>query len=605
MNKIYTLFISFIFPLTGVSVSAQQPENNKEEVEKNTEQESISRQMTLEREYDPTIMDASKINTLPKVREMIVQKRPIVYSDYAIPLHLDNEINALPSGIFMTAIERYANIGYLHFAAGTLMNFTGDFGYHPLSTERDDLRMYFSHRSTNGNVKFLDDNYLYKRKAKLNNNAGGLDFRHTFDNLTLSLGGSIDYSMFNYYGQPANNIPLASSGVSSTTNDSINQANLTVNVHAGIASNIKEKLGYHFGIDYTNFNQKYSLATEYKGITENFTGLNLGLNSPVENDQCFGIDLKLNILNYTAPELPSGFVADSINFDNRYELTFNPYYKLDKEFLKIILGINLMTVFQDEGAFFFSPNIKLDVPFSPSSMFYVGLGGGIESNTMSSMARINRYINPAFPPDVSKSWIDGLLGIRSSISSDFWIDIFGGYKYTESDVFFNPSMYAWINDGFNNVSMIFQPNSQRLQIGASLKYDYRNLFGFYVNGTYHHYTVEFVDKWKNRETGIPNSTETKPYGKPAAVLNAGINVKPIVPLILNLDYSMLSGMYVYYGDNSIMKSINDLHFRGSWKFNNTFVVYAQFNNLLFQKQEMYYGYPLQPFTAMAGLNINF
>jgi hypothetical protein len=228
---------------------------------------------------------------------------------------------------------------------------------------------------------------------------------------------------------------------------------------------------------------------------------------------------------------------------------------------------------------------------------------------MSRLSRINRYINPLFAPDASKTWIDGLLGIRSSISSGFWIDIFGGYKYTESDVFFNPSMYGWINDGFNNVSMVFQPNSQRFQAGASLKYDYRDIFGFYLNGTYNHYTVEFNDtwkKWKNKVTGIPASMETKPYGKPSATVNAGVHFKPAAPLTLNLDYNMLSGIYAYHdGDDLLMKSINDVRFRGSWKFNGMFNVYAQFNNLLFQKHEMFYGYPLQPFTAMAGLNINF
>ncbi|MDR3266560.1 MAG: TonB-dependent receptor, partial [Tannerella sp.] len=506
MNKIYSLFTSLIFLLTSLSISAQQPENTKEEVDKKPEQESIFRQMTLEREYDPTIMDALKINTLPKVREMLIQKRSIVYSDYAIPLHLENEINTLPPGIFMTGVDRYANKGYLHFAGGMLMNFAGDFGYHLLSTERDDLRVHFSHRSTNGNVTFLNEAYG-KSKAKMNDNVGGLDFKHAFDNLILSLGGSAGYSMFNYYGVPTN---YSASSVWVPTDSITDQGNRTINVYAGIASNIKEKLGYHLGIDYTNFDQKYSFSKDYKGITESNTGLSFGLNSPVKNDQCFGIDLDLNILNYTAPESPSNIVTDSL-FDNRYELTFNPYYKLDRESLKLLLGINIMVVSQNETDFFVSPNIKLEAPFSTSSMFYVDLGGGIESNTMSQLSRTNRYINPTFMPDASKSWIEGCLGVRSSISSGFWIDIFGGYKYTESDVFFNPSMSGW-DDGFNNVSMVFQPNSQRLQAGASLKYDYKSIFGFYLNGTYNHYTVEFTDTWKNRETHIPNNTETKPYG---------------------------------------------------------------------------------------------
>jgi hypothetical protein len=145
-----------------------------------------------------------------------------------------------------------------------------------------------------------------------------------------------------------------------------------------------------------------------------------------------------------------------------------------------------------------------------------------------------------------------------------------------------------------------------VQIGALLKYDYKSVFGFYLKGMYDHYMVEFTNIRKNTKTHIPNSAEAKPYGRPAVTVNAGVHVKPVAPLTLNLDYSMLSGMYVYYnGENSIMNPINDLRLKGSWQLNNTFGVYAQFNNLLFQRQEVFYGYPLQPFTAMAGLNVNF
>ncbi|MDR2145342.1 MAG: TonB-dependent receptor [Tannerella sp.] len=597
-NKIYALATGFMLFLTTVAVSAQQPDTK----------EDINRQMTLEREYDPTIMDASKINTLPKVREMVVQQRPIVYSDYTLPLHFENEITVLPSGTFMTDIERYANKGYLHLAAGMLMNFTGDFGYHLLDTERDDLRFHFSHRSTNGNVQSPDaalDALFGKRKAKLNDNLGGLDFKHAFDALTLSLGGSAGFSAFNYYGMPTNisNISTFPAGSS----DSItNQANRNINLYANIASTIQEKLGYHLGVDYTNFNQKYALAPEYKGITENNIGLDFGLNSPVKNEQCFGIDVKLNILNYSAPELPTALQADSINFGNRYELTFSPYYKLDRESLKLLLGVNLMMVSQQETDFLVSPNIQLDVPFSTSSVFYVDLGGGIESNTVSQISRINRYVNPAFPPDASKTWLDGQMGVRSSVATGLWLNIFGGYKYTEADVFFNPSMYDWIDNGFNNVSMAYQPNSQRLQIGASLKYDYKSIFGFYLKGAYNHYTLTYADSWKNRTTQIPDNDDIQAYGKPNVTVNLGLYAKPAAPLTFNLDYNMLSGIYAYYnGENVKMKPVNDLRLRGSWQFNNTFSLYAQLNNLLFQRQELIFGYPLQPFTAMVGFNVNF
>jgi outer membrane cobalamin receptor len=54
-----------------------------------------------------------------------------------------------------------------------------------------------------------------------------------------------------------------------------------------------------------------------------------------------------------------------------------------------------------------------------------------------------------------------------------------------------------------------------------------------------------------------------------------------------------------------MGNLNDLNLTAAWNFNDTFGVYAKLNNLLFQKQELWAGYPVQGFNAMAGININF
>jgi hypothetical protein len=150
--------------------------------------------------------------------------------------------------------------------------------------------------------------------------------------------------------------------------------------------------------------------------------------------------------------------------------------------------------------------------------------------------------------------------------------------------------------------------SQRLQVGATLKYDYQQRVDFYLKGVYNHYNLKYSDTWKNAYGAVwlGETDAMEAYGRPTFTLDAGCNVRPLKPLILSVDYSMASGMYAYlYRENVKMSTINDLRFRASWEFNELFGVYAQFNNLLFQEHEMYYGYPLQPFSAMAGFSVTF
>jgi hypothetical protein len=603
MRKIQVVMIAALLSGLTVPGHAQEPDKNRQDAEqdKQERQQDLSREMTLEREYDPIVQDAAKINTLPVVRDVTIAKRPIVYSDYAVPMLPDKEMNILPAGTLMTDIEHGKRNGYLHFAGGMLMNFNGDFGYHLLNTDRDKLNIWFSHRSTNGNVRFAADS-VSKRRARLNDNIGGLDFKHRFDAMTLSLGGNFGYSTFNYYGYPA---PPAAGNSDSTTN----QGNRYTNIYAGVASNGTSSVGYHIDVDYRHFNQKYALSKEQDGMTENSAGLNLGISSPVNGGRRFGVDLKVNMLTYTAPA-PAGSYRTVIDsaFDNRYEVTLSPYCRMESDRLKLLFGLNLMLVSRDETEMLISPNIALDVPIAGWSLFYLNLGGGIESNTMYELSRRNRYINPAFAPDASKTWADMNLGIRSSASAGLWFDIFAGYKYTEADVFYNPSSTLRTDNGFNSVSMVFQPVSQRIQAGATLKYDHKRLFDFYLKGIYHHYNLKYHDTWKNAYAadGLDENSEIKPYGIPALTFHAGINVHPVEPLTLSLHYQMASGMYAYINKENVkMNTLSDLNLRASWQFADAFGIYAQLNNLLFRQQELYYGYPLQPFTAMAGFSVTF
>ena len=50
--------------------------------------------MTLEREYDPTVQDASKVNTLPVIKEPVVKKMAIDYATFTVPADPEKEISS-------------------------------------------------------------------------------------------------------------------------------------------------------------------------------------------------------------------------------------------------------------------------------------------------------------------------------------------------------------------------------------------------------------------------------------------------------------------------------------------------------------------------------
>ena len=90
--------------------------------------EKLRRELTLEREYDPGVQDADKVNRLPEVKDPQVTKHKIEYSRFTTTADPDREIITLPSGRVMTDIPYNRNRGYFHYGIGTHLNMDGDVG---------------------------------------------------------------------------------------------------------------------------------------------------------------------------------------------------------------------------------------------------------------------------------------------------------------------------------------------------------------------------------------------------------------------------------------------------------------------------------------------
>ncbi|MDR0795717.1 MAG: TonB-dependent receptor [Tannerella sp.] len=580
--------------------------------------DKLSREMTLEREYDPTIQDANKINRLPEIRQPEIIRRTIEYSQFTIPANPGKEITILPSGEIMTAIPVNNRRGYFNFGGGMFRNLSGDLGYHFLNNEKDKLNFYLSHRSTNGNVEYLQVPGE-KQKARVNDNLAVLDYRHQFSPAVLRLGGSFDYSLFNYYGLPLGKwIETPLEPIDSLSNRTTNQANQTIHAYAGIQSKEWTKVGYLFDFEFLRFNQKYGLLKNLDGADENKFTLRLGLSAPPGDwDKRLGITGKMDLyeLRYAINQDIIGEFSDV----SLREITVSPYYQITGINWKTRLGVNLMYVATEFGGFpnanisdyFVSPDITFEAEVANKTVFYANAGGEIQSNDPAGLAKRNRYMGLTHFIAPSYTWLDGMAGIRSGVVPGLWFDIFAGFKFTEKDVFFIPATDRATDSetdtyikGFNNMHMAFQPDASLFRAGASLKYMYKKWVDFSLKGIYNEWSFGRPDG----QDGLSDEfyENAKAYGRPSYEVSADLTVKPLNPLALTLSYYLGADRYTYFaGQEYKMKNINDLRFTASYNFNETFGVYLKLNNLLFQKQELWVGYPVQGFSAMAGINLNF
>lgn len=598
MKTIYNVKTLCVVALLGTAVTVNAQEDT-------SKKQNLDREMTLEREYDPSVQDASKVNTLPVIKEPTVKKMPIDYAGFTVPADPEKEISLLPSGNIMTDILYNKRRGYFNFGAGTYLNLNGDLGYHILSTDKDQLNIWFSHRSTNGKVKYLQ--YDEKVKAKLNDNLGGLNFKHNFDKLALKMGVKYGYSGFNYYGFPMYSNPSSSTIPELLSDIETNQVAQTIKANVGIESKEDAPVGYLLDLGYTNFSYKYGRGEPFDGPTEGTFNLNFGLNAGFGGNQRVGLDGNFQYFNYSLPndmKIPDGEKTGyTYYFDNFAAATLSPYYKIEGENWHVKLGVNAMFFSGEHKEFMASPNISADVEVADKTVLYLSANGKLKSNSMYDLFQVNRYTFPVSRITPSRNWLDGILGIRSGVAPGFWFDVFGGYKITSDDYFYVP---AFQNTKGHFGNLCYPSNlmdSKQLFVGANLKYSYQQLFEISLKGVYNNWDVEYSE---DHSTGFLNTNKPEAYGMPEMEITAGVTVRPIKNLSASLDYYLATGRKTPLGLDYIkMKNINELNLTGAYNFNDTFGLYLKLNNVLFQKYELYYGYPLQKFSAMIGVNINF
>lgn len=563
--------------------------------EVNKEEKNLNREMTLEREYDPSVQDANKVNTLPAVKEPTVKKRAIDYAVFAVPTEPEKQISVLPSGKIMADMDYNKRRGYLNLAAGMNLNINGDFGYHILSTEKDNLNVYLSHRSTNGNIDYIqiDD----KVKAKLNDNLGGLNYKHKFEKAVFNIGAKYGYSGFNYYGLPVTG-NLEEAGTNLDLADrTTNQVNQTIGANIGIESEDEEApFGYMVDFDYINFSHKYGADAKSDGPTENTFELKFNLFAPFGGNQRIGLAGLAEYFSYNLPERCS--------FENHAEVILNPYYTIEGDIWNLKLGAKAMIVTGENSKFAASPDIAFDVEVADKTVFYLKADGKLYSNSMYETALVNRYVNPTEELMPSRNWLDANLGIKSGVVPGFWFDAFAGYKITSSDVLYLPSR-VFEQDGFGNFAEAMSDiNTKRFFAGVNLKYNYQKLFEINLKGVYNNWKANYGDSWIGGEA---NAELDRVWGKPTAEINAGVTVRPIDKLAVDVNYYLATGRYTQLGgyEEVNLNNINELNIRGMYNINKTFSVNVQLNNVLFQKYDIYYGYPAQGFNLMGGINVNF
>lgn len=548
--------LAFLIPL---SLQAQtQPKDT-----------TMNRTVVVEQEYNPDIIDASKVNVLPKVEEPTVSKKEVEYATTFFPA------TSLPFDLMRPytgkEIQPGSNPGYVRAGYGNYGNLDVLANYLFQMSDRDKLNLRFQMDGMDG--KLTMPGQEEKWKAYYYRTRANIDYIHQFNKVDFNIAANFGLSNFNFAPQEPGKQKFTSGdfhlGLKSTDENYPLQFKAETNI-----------------MMYNRQNNNTYLFNTKLGETQIHTkGL---VSGAISDEQSIHIGLDMRNIIYNE-ELTEGLVPI---YENRTALGLNPYYELSNDSWRLHAGANVDFSFGSGKAIRVSPDVTAQYVFSDSYVLYAQATGGKMVNDFRRLETISPYALPTNQIKDTYEQFNASAGFKASPYPGLWFNLYGGYQDLKDDFYQiispyyyqdqtdNSEQHQYLNLGFTNAHNFYA--------GMKITYEYKDIIALSAAGTYRN--------WDAKE-------DFALLLKPAAEINFNMEIHPIKELNVNIGYDYIGREKVEGFDK--LSAVSNLYAGASYNVFKGVSVYARINNILNKKYQYYLGYPTEGLNFLGGLSFSF
>lgn len=442
---------------------------------------TLNRNVTVEREFQPVVQAAGKINQKPAITETTLPEHPVVYSDYNAllsPAFNTNDLLSQPTRF----AEPEPLHGYVRGAFGH-PNTLFDFRYmlnglnNSGKKAKDQLDVYAHHRAEWG------------RRADSHTRLG-LRFGHSFSTCQLYFGlegRNTFYTRHGRYFDPTTETLTIDKPSQLLPEDK--QTTWGVDTFVGVKSNKKQDFQYKIQAGYTLFAlPQYATEHQVRSVLDlaykmsrHRIGLNLSaIDAFITTDQ----------------------IIDSL-YNPRHAIRIEPFYAYGGKRFNLHAGVNLdlnigrgqMMSGMENVSFAPSPNIQFEGQIAKEWLTMYGdirgsFGTGIYQAYMESMPyrSLERGITSHHVAGYKP--VDATVGFHIKPYRDLLINIYGGYAYEKNQI----TLIATAADFTGAVSGLSHRTGDfvyayseygRGKIGANFHYHYQDIIQINLGGNYY------------------------------------------------------------------------------------------------------------------------
>lgn len=537
--------------LTALSLGAQaqtQPNDT-----------TLARTVVVEQEYNPDIMDAAKVNVLPKVEPPTAGKRDVEYDATLMPA------THIPAGILQAypgvEVQPKAQPGYARLGYGNYGNLDVRANYLFTPSPNDRLNLTFALDGMDGKLKLPYNekkwnSYFFRTKANM-------DYLHTFKNVNLNVAGNFGLSNFNFMPGFVNSKQKFTSG----------------DFHVGVNSTNKE-MPFLFNVE-TNLmfyeRQRHPLFEESNKETIIRTKADVA--GHINDEQLIGLGIAMDNVVYNDYTTDENYA-----FENHTDIALNPYYHYQNDHWDIRLGAHADLAFGFGKKFRAAPDVTATYTFADSYRLYVQAKGGKLPNDFRRLEMLNPYGQIANQQDATYEQVNAAIGFKASPVTGLWFHLYGGYQNLKNDLVFDTGL--WVPIVFLSEAC---GNTNNVYAGAELSYNYKDIVSFSASGIYRN--------WDSHE----NKTIMLAF-KPALEADFHMDLRPIPAVTVGIGYRHIARQEV---EGNKADPVSNLYLSGSYELFKGIAVYARANNLLNKDYQYYRGCPAEGINFLGGVSFKF
>lgn len=537
--------------LTALSLGAQaqtQPNDT-----------TLARTVVVEQEYNPDIMDAAKVNVLPKVEPPTAGKRDVEYDATLMPA------THIPAGILQAypgvEVQPKAQPGYARLGYGNYGNLDVRANYLFTPSPNDRLNLTFALDGMDGKLKLPYNekkwnSYFFRTKANM-------DYLHAFKNVNLNVAGNFGLSNFNFMPGFVNSKQKFTSG----------------DFHVGVNSTNKE-MPFLFNVE-TNLmfyeRQRHPLFEESNKETIIRTKADVA--GHINDEQLIGLGIAMDNVVYNDYTTDENYA-----FENHTDIALNPYYHYQNDNWDIRLGAHADLAFGFGKKFRAAPDVTATYTFADSYRLYVQAKGGKLPNDFRRLEVLNPYGQIANQQDATYEQVNAAIGFKASPVTGLWFHLYGGYQNLKNDLVFDTGL--WVPIVFLSEAC---GNTNNVYAGAELSYNYKDIVSFSASGIYRN--------WDSHE----NKTIMLAF-KPTLEADFHMDLRPIPAVTVSIGYRHIARQEV---EGNKADPVSNLYLSGSYELFKGIAVYARANNLLNKNYQYYQGCPAEGINFLGGVSFKF